>query len=358
MLRGAACAAVACVLAASDVRLRAAAQGSQPDRRNQARLDEALKREGDALLALTDLAMSGAQVPSDFRILWTNDFFKARPGAFVPFTLTVERLTRPSPGALIYLRVVPVQGGRVKGVPVAFAYETIFSADPELLTEQPFRVRRGFAVMPGRYTVYLAVRERPADLLGRTSGPRRASVHVQDLEVPDFWTDGLTTSTVMLADRVEQLTGSPPPGGLEEDPYLVGASRIHPATAPVFRRGGELIVVFLIYNPSVGPDKHFDVQVDYHLYRKLRDGEAPGDIPPGRPARPGERYVTRTNPQRFNPSMMGAYFDPAGGQPVLAGQGILLSGFEAGEYRLGITVTDLLSAKTVSRDVAFTVIGS
>jgi hypothetical protein len=55
---------------------------------------------------------------------------------------------------------------------------------------------------------------------------------------------------------------------------------------------------------------------------------------------------------------MGPYYDPGSGQPVLAGQGILLSEFESGEYRLGITVTDLLSRKTVSRDVTFTVVGS
>ena len=30
---------------------------------------------------------------------------------------------------------------------------------------------------------------------------------------------------------------------------------------------------------------------------------------------------------------------------MMAGQGILLSSFEEGEYRLGITVTDLLSRK-------------
>ena len=71
-----------------------------------------------------------------------------------------------------------------------------------------------------------------------------------------------------------------------------------------------------------------------------------------------DRYVTRTNPQRFNPSLMGGQFDPAAGAPVLAGQGILLAGFDPGTYRLAITVTDLLSRKTVSRDVAFTVIGS
>jgi hypothetical protein len=42
----------------------------------------------------------------------------------------------------------------------------------------------------------------------------------------------------------------------------------------------------------------------------------------------------------------------------MAGQGILLSSFDEGEYRLGITVTDLLSRTTLARDVTFTVIGS
>jgi hypothetical protein len=56
--------------------------------------------------------------------------------------------------------------------------------------------------------------------------------------------------------------------------------------------------------------------------------------------------------------MMGPQFNPLAGAPVLAGQGILLSGFEPGAYRLGITVTDLLSRRMLSREVAFAVTGS
>jgi hypothetical protein len=55
---------------------------------------------------------------------------------------------------------------------------------------------------------------------------------------------------------------------------------------------------------------------------------------------------------------MGPSFDPGSDQPVLAGQGILLSEFETGDYRLGITVTDLVSRTSVSRNVSFSVIGS
>ena len=67
--------------------------------------------------------------------------------------------------------------------------------------------------------------------------------------------------------------------------------------------------------------------------------------------------MTHTTPQRFTPASMDAAFDPASG-PILAGQGILLSSFQEGEYRLGITVTDLTSRKSLSREVTFTVVGS
>jgi hypothetical protein len=72
-------------------------------------------------------------------------------------------------------------------------------------------------------------------------------------------------------------------------------------------------------------------------------------------AREGERYVTRTDPQRFNARTLGREVARDGAHPVMAGQGILLSSLDAGEYRLGITVRDLLSGKTVQRDVTFTV---
>ncbi len=347
------------VLASPVVGLGAFSSPLQGDRQRQNRLDEALKREGDALIDLADDAMKGRAVPSDFGMQWGNDFFKAQPGTYVPFTVTIDNLMRPSPGALIYLRVV-ARGGTARRRSELFAYETIFSVEADALTDPPLRVRRGFAVPPGRYSVYVAVRERPADLLAHSPGARRASVLAHELDVPDFWIDELTTSTVMLADRVEQLRESVPAAQADEHPYVVGTTRIYPSSRSVWRRGAELIVVFLVYNPSIGPDKHFDVQVEYHVYRKMRAGAAPleSSATPRPLARPGESYVTRTNPQRFNPALMGPHFDPAGGQPVLAGQGILLSGFEDGEYRLGITVTDLLSRKTVSRDVAFTVVGS
>lgn len=325
----------------------------QGSRRTQERIDEALRRESEALVEIADAAVGGRPVPADFVLVWRNDFFKAKPGTFVPFTLSFTPPALASRLALLYIRVERRASARNRA-DRSFAYETIFPVRIEAGEGQPVSVTRGFAVPPGRYRIVLVLRESGDDSSDR---PRKAGVLIQDLDVPDFWTGELATSTVMLATRVERLSAPVPADELDEDPYAVGSNRIHVTADRAFSRNQELIVAFLIYNVSVGPDKHFDIQVDYHLYKKeAGQGERGGlDHPP---ARPGERYVTRTNPQRFNPSMMGAQFDPSAGTPVLAGQGILLSEFSPGEYRLGITVTDLLSRTTLARDVAFTVTGS
>lgn len=323
--------------------------------RTQQRIDEALRRESDALVEIADAATGGRAVPADFVLDWRNDFFKAQPGTFVPFTLSFTTPALTSRVALLYIRVERRPTGRGRA-DRSFAYETIFPVRIEAGEGQPVRVTRGFAVPPGRYRIVLVLRESAED--GTAARHRKAGVLMQDLDVPDFWTGELATSTVMLASRVERLSAPIPAEELDEDPYAVGSNRIHVTQDRAFGRNQELIVAFLIYNVSVGPDKQFDVQVDYHLYKREEGAEGErGDLEHP-PARPGERYVTRTNPQRFSPSMMGPQFDPSAGTPVLAGQGILLSGFSSGEYRLGITVTDLLSRRTLTRDVAFTVTGS
>lgn len=214
---------------------------------------------------------------------------------------------------------------------------------------------------PGEYDVYVALLERRTDP-DRPGVRPRSAVLKQPLSVPDFWSGELTTSSVIVADRIDALGATPPPEDVLERPYIIGDSEIRPAEDAAFSRDRELIVVFLIYNPTVTAEREFDIQVDYHLFRfeppgvpGVNEETAGGDHPP---ARAGERYVTRTNPQRFRPSTMGAGFDPASSQPMLAGQGILLSSFQAGEYRLGITVTDLLSRRTLTRDVTFRVVGS
>ena len=183
----------------------------------------------------------------------------------------------------------------------------------------------------------------------------KVSVVKQALSVPDFRTGELTTSSVILADRLTVLNEPVPSDRLAERPYAIGRNEVVPAVDRRFGRDEELIVVFLVYNPMVTPERQFDVRVDYHFFRKVAGGETVNGGGAHPPARPGERYFNRTDSQRFNPALMGAAFDPATGEPVMAGQVVPLAAFEAGEYRLDVQVTDLLSGKSISRDVFFTV---
>jgi hypothetical protein len=323
----------------------------------KANLDEALRREGEILSNMADAALAGRAAGGEITLAWTNDFFKAQPGTFVPFTIRFTAPELTSRAALMYVRVERRGQAARPSARQAPAYETIFPVKVEARAGDAVSLTRGFAVPPGQYRLVVVLREAP----GTVQGPmaqRKAGSLVLDLAVPDFWTGELAVSTVMLADRVEVLKDPIHADELDEDPYVVGSHRIHRAQTAAFSRSKELLAVFLIYNPSVGADRHFDVQVDYHVFRKHSEGTGPGTSPSdARGAPPGERYVTRTTPQRFSPAMMGSQFDPAAGTPILAGQGILLSGFDPGDYRLEITVTDLLSRKSLSRNVAFSVVG-
>lgn len=332
------------------------------DRRQLERLEQSLRQEGQAVVALADAAGDHAP-PADFTLSWHHDFLKAQNGTFVPFVVTVAPRTARPPGALLYVRAArPGQGagegrdGRRRPPasegPALYPFEEIY---PIVLSDQPVRIARGFSLPPGDYELTVVVRERERD---EDRGRRRlAAVLRQPLAVPDFTTGRLATSTVMLADRLTVLDEAPPAAALVERPYVIGSREIHPAADSVFRPSEELIVVLLVYSPAVTSDKHFDLEVEYHFFRKSRAGpeDPPPAVPAGLSALPGERYFNRTEPQRFNPAILGPPFDPASGQPVMAGQGVPLAGFPEGEYRLVIRVTDQVSKQTLERHVAFTV---
>jgi hypothetical protein len=330
---------------------------------DERQIEQTQREEGEAILALADASLTGRAVPSDFQVRWQNDFVKAQRGTFVPFTLTVDasQLTRRS--ALVYVRAMrrSTSSGAADrkrpdkdGDQAAYPVDAIF---PVELTPGPrSRISRGFSVPPGEYDVFVVMRERVDPGAPRTRP--KAAVLRQPLSVPDFRSNELTTSSLIVADGLTVLAEPVPADQLAERPYAIGRNEIAPAVDRRFRRDEELIVVFLVYNPMVTAERQFDVRVEYHFYRKVGVGvrAEPGEEGAGHPtARAGERYFNRTDPQRFSPALMGAAFDPGSGEPVMAGQVVPLAGFEEGDYRLDVQVIDLLSGKSVSRDVLFTV---
>ncbi len=329
------------------------------DRRQQERLEQTLRQEGQAVVALADAT---GEAPADFTLTWHNDFLKAQTGTFVPFIVTVGPRAARASAALLYVRAARPAGTPVETRPsrrrppaasegpILHPFEEVY---PVALSDQPVRIARGFSLPAGEYELTVVVREREDD-----RGRRRlAAVLRRPLSVPDYSTGALSTSTIMLADRLTVLAEPPPAASLFERPYVIGTREIEPAPDTAFRPSDELIVVFLVYNPTVTPDKQFDLEVEYHFFRKTRAG--PGDpesaAPAGLAALPGERYFNRTEPQRFNPAILGPPFDPGAGQPVMAGQGVPLGAFPEGEYRLVIRVTDQIVKRSLERHVAFTV---
>lgn len=334
----------ACAVAAVSLLSARTLDAQTLDRRQIDRIEQTLRQEGEEVVALADAAAADEPVPGDFALSFHHDYLKAQTGTFIPFMVVIAPKAAQADAVLMYVRAVRSRAGRSDNSrdrgrrpppPSGYPFEEIYPV--ALVPGQPARITRGCSLSPGRYDFTIVVRERERqDARGRR---RAAAVLRQTLEVPDFSSTELTTSTVMLADALTVLPG-PPGEQLSERPYVIGNREVQPATDALFRPSEELIVVFLVYNPAVTPAKHFDLEVEYHFFRNARSGES---------------YFNRTEPQRFNPAVLGPAFDPSTGQPVLAGQGIPLSGFQEGDYRLAIRVKDLVSGRSVERQVRFTV---
>jgi hypothetical protein len=331
----------------------------QRDQADRDQIERTHREEGEAILALADAAMSGKPVPADFAITWHNDFVKAQRGTFVPFTLSVDAAALARPSALVYVRAIRRDEDARRTIrtrsderdAAPYPVDAIFPVELTVVTGAPARISRGFAVEPGQYDVVVVMRERV--LPGGSRTQVRASVLKQPLAIPDFPPGELAASTVIVGDQMTTLAEAVPADQLAERPYAIGRSEISPSIDRRFRRGGELIVVLLVYHPMVTGERQFDLKVEYHFFRRSGAGSPAGGGGAGQ-ARAGEQYFNRTDPQRFTPALMGA-FDPRSGEPVMAGQVVPLGGFEEGEYRLDVQVLDLLSGKSISRDVVFTV---
>lgn len=220
------------------------------------------------------------------------------------------------------------------------------------------QVTRAFAVGAGEYDVYVALRERgaaspppPAGTSGATGAAQPAAtaaapklvVHKQTIAVPDFWNNELNTSSIILADKVQQLTAPIAKEQQADHPYVLGTTDIVPAADSRFAKVEELNVIFLVYNPTLNAEKKPDVTVEYNFHQKTGDAE---------------KYFNRTPPQNFSAETLPPQFDLAAGHQLVAGQSVPLATFPDGDFRLEIKVTDKIAQKTVTRDVTFAVAGS
>jgi hypothetical protein len=343
--------------------LRVHAQDKKPDpKKADTAAAQAQSEEVQSLVRLADAAMTGQQVPSDFPIQFQNDFLKAQNArVWVPITLTIDSSKLTTGALTLYLRVAPrglsappvpapatdaktdpkkndkKKDAKPAAAPPTYPFEDVSFLDLKPTAGQPLRITRGVAVPGGSYDLYVVMRERAA--AGATP---KAAVLKQPLDVPNYSSGEFTTSSVLLAERVEQLSAPVTPDQQSERPYAFGQQEVIVSPDHKFKKDQELIVLFQIYNPTL-TDKKFNIEATYTFYQQAPDGE---------------KKFNSTEPQAFTPESMGASFDPATiEQSIQAGQGIPLKSFPEGNFRLEIKVVDKLAnpAKTLTQNVNFTV---
>jgi len=208
--------------------------------------------------------------------------------------------------------------------PFLFPFEDYYFVDQKAGAS----VERALALPPGEYDVFVALIDR-----GRvkTSSP---VITRRTITIPDFWSDQLVLSSLILARDVRTLKAPFAAQAQVEHPYALGSAEVVPVAAAAFTPDEALTVVYQICNYGA-PDS--DLTAEYNFYRT--DGT--------------RRLFNRTSPQVFADDNL-----PPGGvweTVAFVTQSVALQPFPPGEYELEVTVRDRLTRATAKGTVAFTV---
>ncbi len=321
--------------------------------------DEAQKKEIGNIVKIVDDLIAGQPAPNDLGLSWLReDVLKAQGNKeYVPFTVQLDPSKVAGGNVAFYWRVV--SKGAAAAAPAAdpnakkddknkdkgkkeYAYEDI-SFVPVTAGQNPMRISRSFTVAGGAYDVYLVAKEPTPDKAPKGAPAPKVSAIKQTVTVPEFWNTELATSSVIVAQRIDPLPAPLTPQQQADRPYALGMMEIMPTFETKFTKKSELSTFMLIYNPKVDSANKPDVSVEYNFYQKLA----------GQP----EKFFNKTNPQNLNAQTLPPNFDFAAGHQLQSGQAVPLASFPEGDYRLEIKITDKLAAKSLTRNVNFTVVG-
>ena len=347
------------VLALSILALFASSNALLAQNKDDKKKDDAQKKEIANIVKTVDDLTAGQPAANDLSLSWLReDVLKAQGNKeYVPFTVQVDSSKVTGPTVAFYWRVVakgpaaPAAADpnakkddkskdKDKGKKADYAYEDI-SFVPVTAGQSPMNISRSFTVPAGTYDVYLVAKEPTPDKAPKNAPPPKISAVKQTVEVPDFWNNELSTSSVIIAQRIDPLPAPLTPQQQADRPYALGMMEIVPTFETKFTKKGELSTFMLIYNPKVDSSNKPDVSVEYNFYQRL--GGAP------------EKFFNKTNPQNLNGQTLPPNFDLAAGHQLQSGQAVPLASFPEGDYRLEIKITDKIANKTLTREINFTV---
>ena len=325
--------------------------------------DEALKKDTQALSKLADAALAARGGPNDFNVTWVNEDFLKGPKdkEFVLFNITLDPTKATTENLTLFWRVVPTptaapaaDAGKKNDTQQAKPVSEGVTLVPMAGAKNPLRLSRSFVAPAGGYDVYVVAKELPGEKAPKNFAPKTV-VLKQTVAVPNFWSSDLTTSSVIIAERIDPLAAPLTPAQLVERPYAaLGVMEVIPTASSRLSKKSELSVFFLIYNPQADGAQKPDISIEYNFCQA-----APGNQPkPDEPCKAGEKFYNKTEPQVMNSQTLPPAFDLSMGHQLQTGQAVPLAGFPEGDYRLEIKVTDKLANKSVTRDVNFSVSAS
>ena len=295
------------------------------------------KEEIETVVKMVDAAMAGQPTSTDVQMTIAPVFLKSQEARnFVPFTIEMTGI--PQKDAVLYIRVVdPTAKPDERKKKVEYPWDDVHFVPAAQLTGSPVRLNRVFMAKPGTYDVYVMAKERMADKAPKNtvvkSGLLKTSVTVPDL-ASEF-----TTSSILVADKVNMLTAPLSMDEARERPFAFGTQELEPAADMDFTKAEELSIFFQVYNPGLNAGGKPDLTLEYNFLRK--EGAE-------------DKFFNKTNPQAINESNLPPQFDPAK-FPVPGGITVPLKSFPEGEYRLEIKITDKTSNKVLTQNVKFNV---
>ena len=175
----------------------------------------------------------------------------------------------------------------------------------------------GVPALTDQYTFYLGV---------RNADQTKCTLLKSPLDVPNFWTGGLTISTIILSANVEPAKPKTKEGQ-DYDPYVFGQLRATPHFDNVFKSSDNMNVLFQIYNAKP-VDGEVSLAIEYFI-------EAP-------------EGTYRLNAQEIKQKVQE-------GQTISGGTEVPLSPLKPGEYNFKIKIIDRNATKLHEAKAPFVV---
>lgn len=175
---------------------------------------------------------------------------------------------------------------------------------------------RGFILEPGRYKVDVIVR----DTMSGAAGLRQVG-----FVVPEFPADRLSTSSVVLAAKLENMES-----GAAVSPFMIGTTKVIPNLSGTFRRNQPVGVYLQIYNAAI----------DQTTLRPAADAE----------------YVLLKNGKVIGKQTEDWRQINDAGQRLTLSRLIDSRTLEPGEYQIQIRIRDQVSGETIATSATFTIV--